>query len=60
MAWLDKTALALTAMGAINWGFYALSTKAELIHYLQVGWLIKTIYIIIGICGIYALIKAFQ
>lgn len=60
MAWLDKTALVLTAIGAINWGLYALSTKAELIQYLQVGWLIKTVYIVVGLCGIYALVKAFQ
>ena len=60
MAWFDKTALVLAAIGAINWGLATLSTKAELIQYLSIGWLIKTVYIVIGLCGIYALIKAFQ
>jgi len=60
MAWLEKTALVLAAIGAINWGLFALSPSAELIQYLSVGWLITTVYIVVGLCGIYALIKAFQ
>jgi len=60
MAWLEKTALVLAAIGAINWGLSALSPSAELIQYLSVSWLITTVYIIVGLCGIYALIKAFQ
>ncbi|MFA4952862.1 MAG: DUF378 domain-containing protein [Candidatus Pacearchaeota archaeon] len=60
MALLEKTALVLAAIGAINWGLAALSANAELIQYLQIDWLIKTVYIIVGLCGIYALIKAFK
>ena len=60
MAWFDKTALVLAAIGAINWGLAALSTKAELIQYLQIDWLITTVYVVIALCGVYALIKAFQ
>jgi len=58
MGWLDKTALVLAAIGAIDWGLNALNF--EIIHYFSVSWLISAIYIIIVICGIYALIKAFQ
>lgn len=60
MGWLKTTALVLANIGAINWGLFALSPKAELIQYLQVSWLIKLIYIIVGLAGIWgiaALIK---
>lgn len=56
----EKTALVLAAIGAINWGLVAISEKAELIQYLQVGWLITLVYAIVGLCGIYAIIKAFE
>ena len=58
--WYEKTALVLAAIGAINWGLVGISEKAELIQYLQVGWLITTVYAVVGISGLYALVKAFQ
>ena len=60
MVWYEKLALVLAAIGAINWGLVALSPKAELIQYLSVGWLITTVYAVVGLCGIYALMKAFK
>jgi len=60
MSWLDKTAMVLAAIGAINWGLVAISSKAELIQYLQLGWLITLVYAIVGISGIWALVKAFK
>ena len=60
MEGLKKTALVLAAIGAINWGLVAISPRAELIQYLQVGWLINLIYALVGISGIYALVAAFK
>jgi uncharacterized membrane protein YuzA (DUF378 family) len=57
---LTKTAVILANIGAINWGLFAISPKAELIQYLQLGWLITLVYAIVGISGIWALVKAFK
>ena len=57
---LTKTAVVLANIGAINWGLVAISEKAELIQYLQVGWLITTVYAIIGLSGLYCLAKLFM
>ena len=57
---LSALALFVCAIGAINWGLVAINPKAELIQYLSVGGLITTVYAIVGLCGIWALIKAFQ
>lgn len=54
---LTKIAVVLANIGAINWGLYAISTKAELVQYLSIGWLITTIYAIVGLAGVYCLIK---
>ena len=58
--WWKKTALVLANVGAINWGLFALSPKAELIQYLSVSWLITLVYALVGISGLYALFKVFQ
>jgi uncharacterized membrane protein YuzA (DUF378 family) len=58
--WYKKTALVLAAIGAINWGLFALSPSAELIQYLSVDWLITLVYVVVGLCGIYALVDAFK
>jgi uncharacterized membrane protein YuzA (DUF378 family) len=58
--WYETTALVLAAIGAINWGLVAISAKAELIQYLQLDWLITLVYAVVGISGIYALIKSFK
>lgn len=54
---LTKVAVVLANIGAINWGLKALSDQAELVQYLQVPWLIRIVYGIVGIAGLYCLIK---
>jgi uncharacterized membrane protein YuzA (DUF378 family) len=54
---LTKIAVVLSNIGAINWGLFAISPKAELVQYLSMGWLITTVYALVGISGIYCLAK---
>ena len=56
----DTTAMVLAAIGAINWGLRAISPKAELIQYLQLNWLITLVYAIVGLCGLWVLIRTFK
>jgi len=58
--WYEKTALILAAIGAINWGLTALNFN--LVNLLVGTWPMveKIVYIIVGLCGIYALINAFK
>jgi len=60
MAWFEKLVLVLAAIGAINWGLLAISPSAELVQYLSVSWLVTLVYAVIGLCGIYALVKVFK
>jgi len=46
----------LVIIGALNWGLFAISPKAELVQYLQVGWLITIVYALVGLAGLYELI----
>ena len=55
-----KIAVILANIGAINWGLVAISPAAELVQYLQLGWLIKTVYAVIGIAGAYCMVKLFM
>jgi len=54
---LTKIAVVLSNIGAINWGLKIINDKAELVQYLQAGWLITTVYAIIALSGLYCLIK---
>ena len=54
---LTKVAVVLTNIGAINWGLYAISQKAELVQYLSVPWLVTLVYALVGISGLYCLVK---
>ena len=58
--WYEKTALVLAAIGAINWGLFAFDFN--LVNFLVGTWsIVETIvYVIVGLCGIYAIIKAFK
>jgi len=62
MTWYKKTALVLAAIGAINWGLTELGWNA--VSGLIGSWAGMTIesiiYYIVGLCGIYALVKAFK
>lgn len=62
MKWLDKTALVLSAVGAINWGLAQLDF--DLIQKLVVSWAGTTtgmvLYYLIALCGVWALVKVFK
>jgi uncharacterized membrane protein YuzA (DUF378 family) len=56
--WWKKLALILAAIGAINWGLDALNFNVvDLIFGATIA---QYVYFLVGICGIYALIKAFK
>jgi uncharacterized membrane protein YuzA (DUF378 family) len=56
--WWKKVALVLAAIGAINWGLAALNFNVvELIFGVSIS---TYIYYLVGLCGIYALVKAFK
>ena len=50
----------LVIIGALNWGLYAISPGAELVQYLQVSWLITIVYALVGLAGVWELIKLFK
>lgn len=61
MKGLEKTALVLSAIGAINWGLTELNFN--LVEKLIASWSSVTatiIYYIIALCGIFALYKVFK
>ncbi len=59
MTWYKKTALVLAAIGAINWGLAELNFNVvDLI--LGSGTIASIVYYVVGLCGIYALVKAFK
>lgn len=61
MTWYKKTALVIAAIGAINWGLTEIGWDA--VDALIGSWSVMTasiVYYIVGLCGIYALIKAFK
>lgn len=61
MSWYEKTALVLAAIGAINWGLTALGWNA--VDALIGSWsatVALIVYLLVGLCGIWALVKAFQ
>ena len=60
MEGLEKTAMVLAAIGAINWGLLAISPKAELVQYLSNSILITVVYAIIGLSGLWMLVKIFK
>ena len=59
---LEKTALVLSAVGAINWGLAELNF--DLVQKLIVSWAGATtgmiVYYLIALCGIWALVKIFK
>ncbi len=57
---IDSIAAILVIVGALNWGLYALSEKAELVQYLKVNWLIKLVYILVGLSGLWQILGLFN
>jgi len=61
MVWYEKLALVLAAIGAINWGLTEIGWN--LVDSLIGIWstlIASIVYYIVGLCGIYALIKVFR
>lgn len=61
MTWYAKTALTLSAIGAINWGLDKLGWNA--VDKLVGSWSTGTataVYYIVALCGIYALVKVYK
>lgn len=60
--WYKKTALALSAIGAINWIFVQLNFN--LVEKLIASWAgmmtASIVYWIIGLCGVYAFARLFR
>ncbi len=54
---VDIIAKVLVIIGALNWGLVAISPTAELVQYLQLGWLIRVVYALVGIAGLLTLAK---
>jgi uncharacterized membrane protein YuzA (DUF378 family) len=57
---LDTITQVLVVIGALNWGLLAISPALELVQYLSIGWLITTVYALVGLSGLYQLIKLFK
>ena len=57
---VDWIARILVIIGALNWGLFAISPSAELVQYLSVSWLITLVYALVGIAGVWEIIKLFK
>jgi len=57
---LYKTAMVLAAIGAINWGLYAFGYDLVALILGSIPVLAQIVYVVIGLCGVWVLIKAFQ
>ena len=55
---LDWIAYILVVIGALNWGLAI--WNINLVALLQVGWLISTVYALVGLSGLWMLYKAFK
>ncbi len=53
---LDGTALAITIIGAINWGLIGLF-RFDLVAFIfgDMSWLSRIVYTLVGLCGLYLL-----
>lgn len=60
MSWYEKTALVLAAIGAINWGLHAFEFGLVDLIFKAGSTIGMIVYVIIALCGVYALIKAFK
>lgn len=58
--WWKKTALILSAVGAINWGLNELGFNIVDLIFSFNSIVLMLIYYLIAICGVYALVKVFK
>lgn len=52
---LDITALTISVIGAVNWGLIGFFDFNLVSFLLGSSWLSRTIYAIVGLCGLYLL-----
>ena len=55
VCWISRI---LVIIGALNWGLAI--WDINLVSYLSISWLITLVYALIGLSGIYELIKLFK
>lgn len=63
MAWYEKTALVIAAIGAINWGLVAVDPAWDLVGLIgggMTGTIARVLYAVVALCGVWALISAFK
>ena len=60
MKQINMIARVLVIIGALNWGLKAISETAELVQYLQLNWLITTVYVLVGLAGVWELVRLFK
>ena len=53
MKFLHSLTFILVIVGGLNWGLYAISPSYELVHFLQLAWLIKLVYALVGLSAVY-------
>ncbi len=60
--WYEKTAMVLAAIGAINWGLVAIGDNWNLVELIFGSWpiVVTILYALVGLSGIWALIKVFK
>ena len=53
---IDSFALAITIIGAVNWGLIGIF-QFDLVAFLfgDMSWLSRIVYILVGVCGLYLL-----
>lgn len=57
---IDWIAYILVVIGALNWGFFAFGINLVPILSLGYVWLATTIYVLIGLSGLWVLYKMFK
>ena len=62
MNWLEWTAFVLVIIGAVNWGLYAVSPKADLVALVSGGynWFSRLIYALVGLSGLFTIYTGFK
>jgi uncharacterized protein len=60
MSTIDWIAMVLVIIGALNWGLLAIDPRAELIQYLSNEILIRVVYGLVGLSGLWALYTLFK
>ena len=60
MKTVDWIARILVIIGALNWGLVAIGPSWELVQYLSVSWIVALVYALVGLAGLWELIKLFK